>query len=150
MSTGTSPGPGLGGGEFMSTGFCPVLFILDGVCPVGIMLTGFAPVMVISMGFAPVTVMSIGFAPVTFILIGFAVAVEGAAVEREFDIVADVFELLVLFDVVSVSVIEIAVSQLSSQELELSTIEEDAVVPVRVESVDCTEDSSWDIASSAD
>ena len=131
MSTGTSPGPGLGGGEFMSTGLCPVLFILVGVCSVGIMLTGFAPVMVMSIGFAPVTVISIGFAPVTFILIGFAAVVEGAAVEREFEIEADVLELLVLFDMVSVSVIEIAVSQLSSQELELSTIEEDAVVPVR-------------------
>ena len=36
---------------------------------------------------------------------------------------------------VSASEIEIAVSQLSSQELELSTVEEDAVVPVRAKNL---------------
>ena len=36
---------------------------------------------------------------------------------------------------VSASEIEIAVSQLSSHELELSTVEDDAVVPVRAENV---------------
>jgi len=75
--------------------------------------------------------------------------------EFEFDVTGGNFVILevVLTDSAvdsdSESELETAVSQLSSQDVALSISDDEAVVPESVDSVDCTDSSSLDIAVSA-
>ena len=125
-------------GEIISIGFCPLLF-------------GFDVGEFILIGFCGGEFMLIGFCVTEFMLIGFCVrellfidvVLEGVDVEDVFEATDEFVGLDVEFvddaglDVEFVddseSVLETAVSQLSSHEVALSIRDEEAVVPERAE-----------------